>query len=287
MFGFLNVYKHRGITSFDVIAKLRRITGIKQIGHAGTIDPFAAGVLPISIGKATRLIEYLTHEKVYIATIQFGKNTNTYDLDGEVVETFDKKVTQIELDSILDNFIGEISQFPPIYSAIKVNGKKLYEYARQNIDVEIKPRKVVIKSIELLNFDEYNQIAVIKVNCNQGTYIRSLAFDIGKSLCCGAYLVGLERIQSGKFVKDDSIKLEDLTSKKVILDNLINPINILEYPVLELSETEKNKVIHGNDIHCKAINVNSIVFLVYSGKIYAIGQLENGKVKIKKVFEVS
>lgn len=167
LFGFLNIYKPKGMTSFDVVARLRRVTKIKQIGHTGTLDPFAVGVLPICIGKSTRLIEYLDDDKEYLATVQFGKDTDTYDLDGTVTKTYDKKITQEDLISILDDFRGEIEQLPPIYSAIKVNGKKLYEYARNGEEVEIKPRKVFISKLELESFDYEKQEAKILVGCSR------------------------------------------------------------------------------------------------------------------------
>ena len=144
MFGFLNVYKPQGKTSHDVVAILRRITKIKQIGHTGTLDPFAEGVLPICIGKATRLIEYLEDDKEYIGTIQLGQSTTTYDTEGEIVKNSLKKVSLKEIEEKLINFRGEILQTPPIYSAIKIKGKKLYEYARKGESVEITPRKVNI-----------------------------------------------------------------------------------------------------------------------------------------------
>ena len=143
LFGFLNIYKPVGMTSHDVVSVLRRVTKIKQIGHTGTLDPFAEGVLPICIGKATRLIEYLQDDKEYLATVQFGAATNTFDLDGEKVFTSDKKVSRDDIKEGLKSFEGEILQFPPIFSAIKVKGKKLYEYARKGEEVEIQPRKVV------------------------------------------------------------------------------------------------------------------------------------------------
>ena len=172
MFGFLNVYKPKGMTSHDVVAKLRKITKIKQIGHTGTLDPFAEGVLPICIGKATRLIEYLQDDKEYVATVQFGKTTDTYDLEGSVTEEFNKKVSKSEVLEKLKEFEGEIQQIPPIYSAIKLNGKKLYDYARAGQTVEVEPRVVFISKIELLSFDEENQQAEIVVACSKGTYIR-------------------------------------------------------------------------------------------------------------------
>ena len=188
LFGFLNVYKPKGMTSHDVVGCLRRVTKIKQIGHTGTLDPFATGVLPICIGKSTRLIEYLEDDKEYLATVQFGKNTDTYDLDGEVVATFEKKVSEDDVRIALKSFEGEISQLPPIYSAIKVNGKKLYDYARAGQEVEIKPRTVFISKIELVEFNQENQEAKVLVACSKGTYIRSFAYDLGQNLGCGAYL---------------------------------------------------------------------------------------------------
>ena len=157
MFGFLNVYKPKGMTSHDVVSVLRRVSKIKQIGHTGTLDPFAEGVLPICIGKATRLIEYLNDEKAYIGTIQFGKSTTTYDIEGEGVNFSDKKITLPQIEENLDYFRGEIEQTPPLYSAIKIKGKKLYEYARKGEKIEIPKRKVFIEKLEVLNFDEENQ----------------------------------------------------------------------------------------------------------------------------------
>ena len=212
MNGMLLINKPAGMTSFDVVAVLRRVTHIKQIGHTGTLDPFATGVLPICIGKATKLIEYLPDDKEYTATVQFGANTDTYDLEGEVTQTFDKKISQTDLKEILKDFEGEIEQLPPIYSAIKVKGKKLYEYAREGKEVEIKPRKVFIKKIELLSFDYEGQNAQILVECSKGTYIRSIAFDIGQKLNCGGYLIALKRTKAGMFSIEKSINLVEVKS---------------------------------------------------------------------------
>ena len=153
MFGFLNVYKPQGKTSHDVVAVLRRVTKIKQIGHTGTLDPFAEGVLPICIGKSTRLIEYLNDDKAYIGTVQFGKTTTTYDTEGEIVKTSDNKISLKDVEDCLPQFRGEIQQLPPIYSAIKVKGKKLYEYARNGEEVEIQPRSVNIHKLEIIDFE--------------------------------------------------------------------------------------------------------------------------------------
>jgi tRNA pseudouridine55 synthase len=286
LFGFLNIYKPKGMTSHDVVGRMRRVTKIKQIGHIGTLDPFATGVLPICIGKSTRLIEYLEDDKEYLATVQFGKNTDTYDLDGEVVETFDKKVSEIEVREALKSFEGEISQMPPIYSAIKVNGKKLYDYARAGESVEIKPRTVYISKIELKEFDEVNQVAKVLVACSKGTYIRSIAYDLGQNLGCGAYLSALERTKAGRFLVENTINLDDLTEKDIVCKQLINPLDVLSYPTFELSDSDRQRVSHGMSITNRGFNDSDIVFLLKSGKIYAIGKVEQDKVLVKKVFEV-
>lgn len=286
LFGFLNIYKPKGLTSHDVVARLRKITKVRQIGHTGTLDPFATGVLPICIGKATRLIEYLDDDKEYLATVQFGKNTATYDLEGEITATFDKKVTEEDVKNALKDFEGEISQIPPIYSAIKVNGKKLYDYARQGQDIEIKPRKVTISKIELKEFDKTSQSAKITVACSKGTYIRSIAYDLGAKLGCGGYLTALERTQAGKFQVSTAIKLEDLTEVSQIVENLINPLDMLNIPIHNLSENERERVSHGMSICNSDFPDSDIVILSYGGRIYAIGKVEQNKILVKKVFEV-
>ena len=286
MLGFVNIYKPKGITSHDVVARLRKITKVRQIGHTGTLDPFATGVLPICIGKATRLIEYLDDDKEYLATVQFGKNTATYDLEGEITATFDKKVTEEDVKNALKDFEGESSQIPPIYSAIKVNGKKLYDYARQGQDIEIKPRKVTISKIELKEFDKTSQSAKITVACSKGTYIRSIAYDLGAKLGCGGYLTALERTQAGKFQVNTAIKLEDLTEVSQIVENLINPLDMLSIPIHNLSENEREKVSHGMSICNSDFPDSDIVILSYGGRIYAIGKVEQNKILVKKVFEV-
>ena len=286
LFGFLNIYKPKGLTSHDVVARLRKITKVRQIGHTGTLDPFATGVLPICIGKATRLIEYLDDDKEYLATVQFGKNTATYDLEGEITATFDKKVTEEDVKNALKDFEGEISQIPPIYSAIKVNGKKLYDYARQGQDIEIKPRKVTISKIELKEFDKTSQSAKITVACSKGTYIRSIAYDLGAKLGCGGYLTALERTQAGKFQVNSAIKLEDLTEVSQIVENLINPLDMLNIPIHNLSENERERVSHGMSICNSDFPDSDIVILSYGGRIYAIGKVEQNKILVKKVFEV-
>lgn len=284
MFGFLNVYKPKGMTSHDVVAKLRKITKIKQIGHTGTLDPFAEGVLPICIGKATRLIEYLQDDKEYVATVQFGKTTDTYDLEGSVTEEFNKKVSKSEVLEKLKEFEGEIQQIPPIYSAIKLNGKKLYDYARAGQTVEIEPRVVFISKIELLSFDEENQQAEILVACSKGTYIRSIAYDLGKKLNTGGYLVKLIRTKAGKFGIKAAVALSELDSTEKVLENLINPIDILDLPKLYISDFEHEKVLQGQFLKNNTEFCNVFVLLIYNGSVDAVAFVEKDKIKVKKVF---
>ena len=282
MFGFLNVYKPKGMTSHDVVSFMRKITNIKQIGHTGTLDPFAEGVLPVCIGKATRLIEYLADDKEYLATVQFGRNTDTYDIEGVVTETFDKKVSEKEVFIGLKNFDGEIEQLPPIYSAIKVNGKKLYEYARKGQNVEIQPRKVFIERIELKNFDEINQTAEILVKCSAGTYIRSIAYDLGKILGCGGHLIKLIRTKAGGFNIENSSSLEDL--KTGVQSFLINPADVLLLDKVEISDSDFAKLRNGNPIVNKTNKSNDFVILIYNNDIKAVGFRDNNKILMKKVF---
>ncbi len=283
LFGFLNINKPIDITSHDVINVLRKVSKIKQIGHTGTLDPFAQGVLPICIGKATRLIEYLNDEKEYLATVNFGKNTDTYDIKGSITETFDKKINIEELSSALKFFEGEIEQTPPIYSAIKIKGKKLYEYARKGENIEIPKRKVFIEKIELKKFDEKLQKAEILIKCSKGTYIRSIAFDLGKDLKCGAFLSKLIRAQAGKFFIEKSIKLEDIKSSEDISKNLINPLEMLDLKTYELDENEHKKIQMGQFLNCEIKDIDNII-LLYNKKIDAIAYIEDKKIKVKKVF---
>lgn len=281
LFGVLNIYKPVGMTSHDVVAVLRKKTGIKQIGHTGTLDPFAQGVLPICIGKATRLIEYFNDDKEYLATVQFGASTTTYDIEGEKTSLYDKKITQKELLEVLKTFEGEIEQFPPIYSAIKVKGKKLYEYARKGEEVKIEPRKVFIEKIELKNFEETLQQAEILIKCSKGTYIRSIANDLGEKLSCGGYLIKLVRTQAGKFLIQNSVVLDDINVQK----DLINPVKVIDLPVVCVRESDLEKIKHGMNIKIFDQNILSNVILVYNtDEICAIGFAENGIVKLKKVF---
>lgn len=279
MFGFLNIYKPKDITSHDVVSYLRRVTKIKQIGHTGTLDPFAEGVLPVCIGKSTRLIEYLSDDKAYIATVQFGKTTDTYDIEGEVLSESDIKVKEDELLSALTKYHGEIEQIPPKYSAIKVNGKKLYEYARAGVEVEIKPRKVVIEEIKLLSFDSNLQTAEIYIKCSKGTYIRTIGYDLGQDLGCGAYLSGLKRVQAGDFSIEDSIPLYDLKTVEDVEKNLIPPIDKLPLKKVILDDNEYKRVSNGMPIKS---NETGLVALIFNNSLTAVGIGDSQQIKVKK-----
>ncbi len=284
MFGFLNVYKPVGKTSHDVVAYFRKLLKIKKIGHTGTLDPFAEGVLPICVGNSTRLIEYLPDDKAYLAFVQLGKATDSYDTEGNVIFESDKKVTKEQLVNALTSFEGEIEQLPPMYSAIKVKGKKLYEYAREGKTISVAPRQVTIHKIELKNFDEEKQEAQVYIECSKGTYIRSIANDLGQNLCCGGYLTRLIRTKAGKFLVEDSIKMQDYKSIEFVEKHLIEPISMLNYPLYNLNTSEKLDISNGKPILNKSINNAENIILVYNDSIKAVASSCNGCIKVKKVF---
>ena len=302
MFGVINIYKPKGLTSHDVVGIIRKILKIKQVGHTGTLDPFAEGVLPICIGKATRLIDYFDDGKEYLATVQFGSATDTYDLEGNITKTSDKKATETEIKSALLKFKGEISQTPPMYSAIKINGKKLYEYAREGKTVQIEPRKITIYNIELKNFNENNQTADILVKCSKGTYIRSLANDLGENIGCFGHLTRLIRTQAGKFTLDTAtelpVTLDEKSSQEhsnkysiqngaenIILKSIKNPTEAMSLPIIEICTGEYHRVSNGNSIKTsdKKINSGDFLILVYNNHVVAVGQCEKDEIKVKKV----
>lgn len=284
MFGFLNVYKPKGITSHDVVSALRRITKVKQIGHTGTLDPFAEGVLPICIGKATRLIEYLDDDKAYTGTIQLGSSTTTYDLEGEEVNFSDKKVTLNEIEAALDKFRGEIDQLPPIYSAIKVNGKKLYEYAREGKEVKIEPRRVNISNLRILNFYPETRQVELHIECSKGTYIRSIANDLGEELGTYGHLVKLVRVKAGMFEVNNAVSLEHIQTKEDVEKLLIAPLTKLNYMTYELNKNELVKVSNGTAIMpSKELPENSLILLTSQERLIAAAKMTKGLLKCLKV----
>jgi len=212
--GFILINKPSGITSHDVVDKLREITGIRKIGHAGTLDPFATGLLILGIGRefTKKLSIFQKKDKEYIATLRLGAESDTFDRDGKIVERKVEKIPEREeIAEVLKSFLGEIEQIPPAFSAKKIGGKKLYELARKGIKVEPKPQKVKIYEISILEY-KFPYLK-IKVKCSSGTYIRSLANDIGKKLGCGAYVEELTRTKIGEFSIEKAIALSKLNSK--------------------------------------------------------------------------
>lgn len=208
--GVLNIYKEKGFTSHDVVAKLRGIVKQKKIGHTGTLDPDAEGVLPVCLGKATKLCDMLTDKsKVYEAVLLLGKTTDTQDITGTILKERDTKdLTEEQVSACIQKFIGEQDQIPPMYSALKVNGKKLYELAREGIEVERKARRITIFEIEIL---EINLPRVrMQVHCSKGTYIRTLCHDIGNALGCGGCMESLLRTKVSRFELKDSLRLEEI-----------------------------------------------------------------------------
>ena len=287
MFGFININKPAGITSHDVVAKLRRISKIKQIGHTGTLDPMAQGVLPVAIGKASRLIEYLEENKGYIAKLQLGKVSDTYDTEGAVKEYSDKKISKAEFADVLANFRGRIEQIPPVYSAVHYNGKRLYELARKGIlPDDIPKRTVFINKLELLQYNEEEQTAEIEVECSKGTYIRSLINDIGLTLGCGAVMRGLTSTKSGLFTIDTAVPLDALIDIEDIEKHLINPIEVLSYKSYLLTEFEYQKIKHGQSIDARHTDNSDYFCLVYKNELCAIAQKDEttNKLLTKKVF---
>ena len=226
--GILNVNKPEGKTSFDVVAWLRRVTGERRVGHAGTLDPIATGVLPVCFGQGTRVVQFLADSsKTYLAQIELGVTTDTFDREGKVTqrgETDDVTVDQIR--GALANFCGVIEQVPPIYSALKYHGRRYYELARAGIPIEPKSRKVEITGLELI--DCQLPLVTVKLECGKGTYIRSLAHDLGQYLGCGAYLKNLTRLQYGHFHIEDALDLPQIEDAfgQGALEGLFYPIDI-------------------------------------------------------------
>jgi tRNA pseudouridine55 synthase len=251
--GVLIIDKPSGWTSHDVVAKIRNITKIKKVGHTGTLDPFATGVLPLALGRATRLTSYfLASDKVYRGVIRFGFATTTYDVDGKPLG--EDKNTQLDFDRLQEIFAkysGDIEQKPPPYSAKKIQGKPLYAYARQGIEIEAPAKAVRIKSLKLLQVN--NAEAEFELSCSAGTYARSLAHDIGNDYGCGAHLIRLRRIRSGDFPLESAVPLsegENFFSRDFFISRIIPVKNLLhDIPAIIISEGDKKKLLHGMELN--------------------------------------
>ena len=279
--GALVVDKPVGMTSHDVVQAIRNGTGLRRAGHTGTLDPRASGVLVILVGPAVRLSEYVSaSDKRYQAIIRLGGTTDTYDAEGEVTQNLTKdpmSVTEAEFEEALKTFVGEIEQTPPPYSAVKVQGRKAYEMARKGEEVELEPRKITVHHLEVLEWTPPE--VVIDVHCSSGTYVRSLANDLGINLGCGAYLVGLRRTKSGRFSLRDSVplrKLQEAFTAGNWYQYLIPAAEALgDWPAVELNPDEVEGVRHGHRVKAKeADTVNEKVRGVSTqGELVALMEL--------------
>lgn len=286
LFGFLNINKPLGMTSHDVVAKIRRTFQIKRVGHAGTLDPLATGVLVICIGEATRLSDFVMHgQKTYHAKIRFGETTETYDAEGAILtQTDTSHLTQADIEAILPQFTGDIEQIPPMYSAIKKDGKKLYELARAGETIALEPRRVTIHRLTITQF--MSPVADIEVVCGSGTYIRSLAHDMGQVLGVGAHLAGLIRTRSGAFDIAQAHHLDDIINhpnpKLCLVDE---QIGLAHLPAIQLDATDTDHILHGRTPQHTAQPTADLGRAYDSnGKFIALLRADNHQWKPYKVF---
>ncbi|MEG1995914.1 MAG: tRNA pseudouridine(55) synthase TruB [Oscillospiraceae bacterium] len=295
MNGILCINKPQEYTSFDVIARLRGMSKTKRIGHAGTLDPMATGVLPIFFGKATKACDILpNHDKEYIAEFKFGIKTNTLDIFGEVISSKKTNVNLLQVQNVLTRFSGEIKQIPPMFSAVQVNGRRLYDMARQGIEIERTPRKAMIYSLELMNFDENLQSGTLRISCGKGTYVRTLCDDIGKALDVDCVMGNLERVKSGNFLLKDCYTLEQVQElvRENKLEQTLMPIDsiFINYPLITLNEIQSkmfkngveldlNRVIYKDIDGCHRVYDNNNVFLGLASL-----NIDEMALKIEKMF---
>ena len=295
MNGFIFLDKAEGMTSFYAVRKLRNIIGEKKAGHAGTLDPMATGVLPVAFGSATRFIElFPTHDKAYEAEIKLGMTTDTLDITGKVQSEKESFVKEEELLSVLSSFRGKIKQVPPMYSAIQKDGKRLYELARQGIEIEREERDVEIYSLELLSFNEKAQTFSISVECSAGTYIRSLSSDIGEKLGCGAVMTKLRRTKALGFSLSNAVTLPEL-EEKVKSGNLSDVIfkveDVISYEKLVVSTAQAKRFRNGGELETARLNQNTekdTLYRIFSqtGEFVGIGNTDedNRNLLVKRVF---
>lgn len=257
------------MTSFEVVRLVRRLSRQKPVGHAGTLDPMATGVLPVCLGQATRVIPFIMDaEKTYLAEIELGVSTDTYDADGEVTRRVDSShVTRERVQQVLPSFVGSILQTPPMYSAVKHQGKRLYELARSGVEVEREPRRAEVSRLELVDWEP--PCCTVVVDCGKGTYIRALAHDLGQSLGCGAHIRGLVRLRSGLFTINDSLTVSEVEGafERDYWQDLLYPLDaVLEHWVAAIvSEENERAISHGRPLaldagedrgYCRAYSVD-------------------------------
>ncbi|NLK65669.1 MAG: tRNA pseudouridine(55) synthase TruB [Tissierellia bacterium] len=286
MIGILNILKPTGMTSHDVVNTVRKTLNIKKAGHAGTLDPNAAGVLVICVGKATKFSEYLmSGDKEYICELVLGKSTDTQDSYGMVTNKSENvSVTMEELNEVLEEFTGELIQIPPAYSAVKLKGKKLYEYARQNIQVEKEGRKINIIDIKLLKFN--GNSALLKVKCSKGTYMRTLCNDIGNSLGTFGHMGILIRTESKGLHINNSVTLEQLkflNDTNRLKECLIPVEDIYELDKITVQPQHYDRLTAGNAVDAGINLISDEIYVYCRNKLIGIGEIKDGKVKIDKM----
>ncbi len=294
MNGILCVNKPEGFTSFDVVAKLRGILRIKRLGHGGTLDPMATGVLPVFVGSATKACDIMPdNTKSYRAGFRLGVVTDTQDVTGEVLSESDCAVSAEEILRILPDFTGRIMQLPPMYSAVQVNGQRLYDLARKGVEVERTPREIEVSSLELVSYDEEQRTGVMDIACGKGTYIRTIINDIGEKLGCGGIMTSLVRTSSGGFTLDDCYTLDEIQQARdeERLEQLILPIDRVfsALPKLRLNEAQTRMYRNGVKLdlaRLRGILRDTDTYSVYGSDGIFIGTAvtdrENGQLRVGK-----
>ena len=290
MSGILLVDKPEGWTSHDVVAKLRGIYREKRVGHSGTLDPMATGVLVVFFGRATRAVELCENdEKEYVAGLRLGTVTNTQDVTGEVLESSPVAVTEAQIRTVLEQFTGEQDQTPPMYSAVKIGGKKLYELARKGESVERKPRHITIHELEMLSFDGVE--ALLRVRCSKGTYVRTLCHDIGRALGCGGCMSSLRRTRAGRFSLSDCVTLETLQAareREAHLE-LLRPVDSLfsDLPAVTLDDKWSLRCRNGGEIPAEGMPEGAYRVYGPDGEFLMLGTVQAGTLRtVKSFFEV-
>ena len=286
MNGIVIIDKPQGWTSQDVVSKLRGVLHTKRIGHGGTLDPMATGVLPVFVGRATRGVEFFEHaEKCYETVLRFGITTDTEDITGTVLEEKPVQITRQQLDAALEHFRGEIFQVPPMYSALKINGQKLCDLARKGKEVERKPRQITILELTVLDFT--GDTARLRVACSKGTYIRTLCKDIGAALGCGGCMESLRRVQAGAYTIDEAIPLSQLVESPEP-ERFLRPVDtmFIQYPAVTLTEKQTLRCRNGNSF---SIDLPDGTYRAYDGNgaFLMLSKVEGGIMStIKSFFEV-
>lgn len=259
MNGIICVNKPQGFTSFDVIAKLRGIMKIRRLGHGGTLDPMATGVLPVFVGTATKACDIMPdNTKSYRAGFRLGQTTDTQDITGDILSCSDMAVTRDMTESVLSDFVGDILQLPPMYSAVQVGGKRLYDLARQGVEVERTPREIHVSRLKLIAYDENSREGTLEIYCGKGTYIRTIIHDIGEKIGCGGIMTSLVRTSSGGFELGDCHTLDEIqrAADNGNLENLILPIETVfkTLPKLRLNEVQTRMYRNGVKLDLTRIN---------------------------------